>query len=124
MENMFMGCYGIGVTRILSFAMEYFEVLPSNISPFTFNLIGINRNLSEDFYNSLFDDLKSEILYDDRQNSPGEKFSDSDLIGIPYRIIIGNNIEFKDLLKQKVYIFENIIELKNYCLKIKNENNN
>ena len=124
MENMFMGCYGIGVTRILSFAMEYFEFLPINISPFTFNLIGINRNLSEDFYNSLFEDLKLEVLYDDRQNSPGEKFSDGDLIGIPYRIVIGNKIEFNNLLKKEIRVFENIIDLKNYCLEIKNKNNN
>ena len=94
-----MGCYGIGVSRIMATIIEQNSddrgiIWPKALSPFDALLININP---EDFaLTSLSDELYSilgtegiKVLYDDRIESPGKKFADADLIGIPWQIIIG-----------------------------------
>ena len=97
----FMGSYGIGISRIPAAIIEKFNdekgiIWPKEISPFEvilLNLIPKNadvNNLCEKLYQNL---KKSniDIIYDDRSERPGIKFSDADLIGIPIQIIVGKN---------------------------------
>ncbi len=104
-----MGCYGIGVSRLPAVIVEqsYDEkgiVWPKEIAPFDAVVIpAIERafKLSERLYLSL-KDAGIEILLDDRDLSAGVKFADSDLVGIPFKVIIGNTflregkVEIKD----------------------------
>jgi prolyl-tRNA synthetase len=94
-----MGCYGIGVSRIVATIIEQNcdergIIWPKALSPFETILININpqeeqlTNLSDELY-SLLKEEGINLLYDDRIESPGKKFADADLIGIPWQIIVG-----------------------------------
>lgn len=98
-KPMIMGCYGIGVSRTMAAVAEQFNdenglVWPTNISPFQVHLIAINMKdsaqaeLAEELYSSL-QEAGMEVLMDDRQERPGVKFADSDLIGLPVRVTVG-----------------------------------
>ncbi|MBB3906131.1 proline--tRNA ligase [Anoxybacteroides rupiense] len=98
-QTMIMGCYGIGVSRLLSAIAEQFGdenglVWPASVAPFHIHLIPINlkneeqRQLADEWYEKL-GQAGFEVLYDDRQERPGVKFADSDLIGIPVRVTVG-----------------------------------
>ncbi|MFE8699113.1 proline--tRNA ligase [Cytobacillus sp. FJAT-54145] len=98
-QPMIMGCYGIGVSRTMAAIAEQFNdesglVWPVNIAPYDLHLIPINMkdesqaNLAEELY-STFKQNRYEVLMDDRQERPGVKFADSDLIGLPVRITVG-----------------------------------
>jgi prolyl-tRNA synthetase len=103
-----MGCYGIGVSRIMAAVVEQlFDekgiVWPTSIAPFLVNLIAINMEdesifkASEDIYSIMLNN-KIDVLYDERNVRAGVKFKDSDLIGIPLKVIVGKNyIENKKL---------------------------
>ncbi|MFQ5926277.1 MAG: proline--tRNA ligase, partial [Terriglobia bacterium] len=94
-----MGSYGIGVERILTAAVEQHHdadgmVLPRSLAPFHVILTPVNlgeapiRAAAEQLYTEL-GTAGLEVLYDDRDERPGVKFKDADLIGIPYRITLG-----------------------------------
>lgn len=93
-----MGSYGIGVTRLIGVLVEKFAdekgiVWPENVAPFRVHLVGLNGDDSEirDYTDGIYTALIKrgvEVLYDDRDLRPGEKFADSDFIGIPYRVIV------------------------------------
>ncbi len=98
----FMGSYGIGISRIPAAIIEYSNddkgiLWPNQISPFNviiINLIndnGLTTKFSEDLYLNL-KEKNIDVIYDDRNERPGIKFSDADLIGIPIQIIIGKNL--------------------------------
>lgn len=98
-KPMIMGCYGIGVSRTMTAIAEQFNdekglVWPVGIAPYDLHLIAVNlkdenqARLAEDLY-SLFKESKYEVLFDDRQERPGVKFADSDLIGLPIRVTVG-----------------------------------
>jgi len=98
---MFMGCYGIGVTRVVAAAIEQNHdekgiVWPEPIAPFTVSLIPINLQKSERVRAAaerLYGELQAagfEVLYDDRDARPGVKFADDELVGIPQRIVVGD----------------------------------
>ncbi len=92
-----MGSYGIGITRLMGVIAEKFAdekglVWPESIAPFKVHLVALNTDNQElvDWADGLYTSLKEkgvEVLYDDRDARAGEKFADSDLIGIPYRIV-------------------------------------
>lgn len=97
---MTMGCYGIGVSRIVGAAIEQNHdangiVWPEPLSPFDVVLIEINPKKCEAATaaaNALYSELQSagyEVLFDDRDARPGVKFADADLVGIPHRIVVG-----------------------------------
>lgn len=109
-----MGCYGIGVTRIVAAAIEQCHdekgiIWPDNIAPFHVALIPLNAHKSEQvsqLADKLYRDLSDagvEVLFDDRdkKTSPGVKFADMELIGIPHRLVISersleqNKLEYK-----------------------------
>jgi prolyl-tRNA synthetase len=106
-KAMVMGCYGIGVTRIVPAIIEQKAdtrgiVWPKALAPYQAVVIAIDiekRSLAEEVYDKLKDEI--ELLYDDRQDSPGKKFADADLIGIPWQIIIG-----KKASKEKIELCE------------------
>ena len=88
-----MGCYGIGLNRLMGTIVELNHdeegiIWPESVSPFKVHLISLGKNEdAEKIYNDL-SAKGTEVLYDDRDVSAGEKFADSDLIGIPYRIVV------------------------------------
>jgi prolyl-tRNA synthetase len=106
-----MGCYGIGINRILASAIELGSdkngiIFPITIAPFDVLVTCVNQNdakvanVAEDIYRQLLD-KSVDVLLDDRELRGGVKFKDADLLGIPIRITVGqkalaqNNIEIK-----------------------------
>jgi prolyl-tRNA synthetase len=97
--SMAMGCYGIGVTRVVAAAIEQNHdqrgiIWPAPIAPFQVVLVPLNlqkstrvRELSERLYEELCA-AGFEVLYDDRDARPGVKFADAELLGIPHRIVV------------------------------------
>jgi prolyl-tRNA synthetase len=96
-----MGCYGIGVTRILGAAIEQNHdargiIWPDAIAPFTVVLCPIGADRSADVKaasEKLYDELKAlgvDVLLDDRGERPGAMFADWELIGIPHRVVLGD----------------------------------
>ena len=93
-----MGCYGIGVGRLLAAAIEQNHdeagiVFPTPIAPYDVHLVGLNTNVNEvvESADSLYDELSRaglSVLFDDRNESPGVKFNDADLIGLPVRVVV------------------------------------
>ncbi len=120
-----MGCYGIGVSRLMAAAVEqsYDEngiIWPEEIAPFKLMILPLNikdekiKNKAEEIYKKALD-LGIEVLIDDRNISAGAKFKDADLIGIPYRIVIGRKlkdgiIEFQKRTGEKEEISINDID--------------
>ncbi len=99
--TMFMGCYGIGVTRVVAAAIEQNHddkgiIWPEPIAPFTVSLIPINLQKSErvrEVAERLYGELTAagvEVLFDDRDARPGVKFADDELLGIPHRLVVGD----------------------------------
>lgn len=98
-----MGCYGIGVSRLLSAVVEQFHdengiIWPNKLAPFEVHLIPVNMKNEEQVKvaEQIYHDLQPEgyeVLYDDRAERPGVKFADSDLIGIPVRITVGKRAD-------------------------------
>ncbi|MGH8250343.1 MAG: proline--tRNA ligase [Steroidobacteraceae bacterium] len=96
---MYMGCYGIGVTRIVAAAIEQNHdergiIWPAPLSPFGVVLVALNweksarvREAAEQLYREL-GDAGVEVLLDDRDARPGVKFADAEIIGIPHRVVV------------------------------------
>lgn len=110
-NSVWMGSYGIGLGRVMGTIAEVLAddkglIWPENITPYTFHLIALGDSEKiKKVANELYEKLRASnisVLYDDRDKSPGEKFADADLIGIPYQVIVGqeglekNIFEFKD----------------------------
>jgi prolyl-tRNA synthetase len=98
--NMLMGCYGIGVTRVVAAAIEQNHdergiVWPAPLAPFQVVLVTMNHLKSQrvrETADALYAELTAagiEVLYDDRDARPGVKFADAELLGIPHRVTIG-----------------------------------
>ena len=98
-KSVIMGCYGIGVSRVMgaiaeNFADEKGLVWPENIAPAKVYLVQIgekSRELAEEIYSEL---MKKgvEVIFDDREARPGQKFADAELMGIPYRVTVSDRL--------------------------------
>lgn len=100
-QDVYMGCYGIGPSRLMGVIVEKFAddkglVWPASVAPFSLHLLILSKDrasaayvLAEEVYASLTAH-GVEVLFDDRDVSPGEKFADSDLLGIPMRAVISD----------------------------------
>jgi prolyl-tRNA synthetase len=99
--TMFMGCYGIGVTRVVAAAIEQNHdvngiIWPEPLAPFNVVVVPINYQKSERVRRAadqLYEDLGAagiDVLLDDRDARPGVKFADAELIGIPHRLVVGD----------------------------------
>jgi len=96
-----MGCYGMGVTRLVAAVIEQNHddngiAWPEPLAPFTLHLLALNYGKS-DAVKTAADDLYAqcleqgiEVLFDERDERPGVKFADADLIGLPHRIVVGD----------------------------------
>jgi prolyl-tRNA synthetase len=98
--TMLMGCYGIGVTRVVAAAIEQNHdergiVWPEPIAPFDVTVVPINYQKSQrvrEAAEKLYDELRAagfDAMLDDRDARPGVKFADAELYGIPHRIVVG-----------------------------------
>ena len=109
---MTMGCYGIGVSRVVAAAIEQNHdnngiIWPESIAPFQVALLPMNMHKSQrlrEAVEKLHDELEAagfDVLLDDRKERPGVMFADMELIGIPHRLVVGErgldsgNIEYK-----------------------------
>ncbi|RDL42978.1 proline--tRNA ligase [Marinomonas piezotolerans] len=112
-QTMWMGCYGIGVSRIVAAAIEQnFDergiIWPESIAPFSIAIIAMNYDKSEavrDACETLYNELQAkgvDVILDDRKERPGVKFADCELLGIPHRFVVGDKglangtLEYKD----------------------------
>jgi prolyl-tRNA synthetase len=110
--TMYMGCYGIGVTRVVAAAIEQNHdargiIWPDAIAPFQVVVVPINapksprvRETAERLYNELIA-AGVDALLDDRDERPGVKFADSELIGIPHRVVVGDRGLEKGVLEYR-----------------------
>ena len=95
-----MGCYGIGLTRLMGVVVEKFNdekgiVWPESVAPFKVHLLGLSG--AEDRAKKAYQEIQklvdeSDVLFDDRDVSAGVKFADADLIGIPFRLVISPKV--------------------------------
>jgi prolyl-tRNA synthetase len=106
-----MGCYGIGLDRLLGTVIEANHdergiVWPAEVAPFAVHLVSLNadkpgvRDAAERLYAELTD-RGIEVLYDDREESPGVKFADADLLGMPLRVTVSPRTLEKDSVELK-----------------------
>ncbi|MDB5164376.1 MAG: prolyl-tRNA synthetase [Candidatus Saccharibacteria bacterium] len=109
-QSIIMGCYGIGVSRLMGVIAEHFAddkglVWPDNVAPAKVYLVRIGA--SDEVVkqaDALYEHLTSngiDVLYDDRDMRPGEKFADADLLGIPYRIVVSDKTVAADTYELK-----------------------
>ena len=102
----YMGSYGIGIPRLMGTVVEVFNdekgmIWPESVAPFKAHLLSLNQNEKvEELYKKL-EQVGIEVLYDDRDARPGEKFADADLIGIPYRIVVSAKTLKEDSVELK-----------------------
>jgi prolyl-tRNA synthetase len=100
-QNMHMGCYGIGVTRVVAAAIEQNNdengiIWPKNLAPFDIALVPLNYDKSDDVKTTtdqLYNELIAagvDVFLDDRKERPGVKFADMELMGMPHRVVISD----------------------------------
>ncbi|MCM3920651.1 His/Gly/Thr/Pro-type tRNA ligase C-terminal domain-containing protein [Frankia sp. AiPs1] len=98
---MMMGCYGIGISRILSVAIEQHHhddngiLWPAELAPYDVEVIPLGKNVDPEAVTSVAATLQAEgldVLVDDRPGSAGVKFADADLIGCPVQVIAGRRL--------------------------------
>jgi prolyl-tRNA synthetase len=109
-QKIIAGCYGIGVSRLMGALAEHFAddkglVWPDNVAPAKVYLARLGDDVevikaADELYDNL-QDLGIEVLYDDRDARPGEKFADADLMGIPYRVVVSAKTLEQDKVELK-----------------------
>lgn len=95
-----MGSYGIGPSRVMGLIAEHFSddkglVWPVNVAPFTVYLVRIGGEAATAHADALYEELTAkgiEVLYDDRDERPGAKFADAELMGIPHRVTVSDRL--------------------------------
>ncbi len=112
LKNVIMGCYGIGLGRLMGAIAEINHdskglIWPIAIAPYQVHLLNLKSQISnlKSFSDEIYNDLQKaniEVLYDDRKDaSAGEKFADADLIGIPYRVVVSEKTKDKIEIKKR-----------------------
>jgi len=126
-----MASYGIGSSRVMGVIVEKFHdehgiIWPESVAPFQVHLVGLHagnddvRQKTDAIYQDLLD-RQIEVLYDDRDKSPGEKFADSDLLGIPARVVVSaktiaaDSVEIKHRSDERT----DLVKIANLANKIK-----
>ena len=110
--DMIMGCYGIGVSRIVAAAIEqnhdeHGMIWPESIAPFQLAIIPINMKKSQrvrEAAEALYGELTAaglDVLLDDREARPGVMFADMELVGIPHRVVVGEKNLDRGMLEYK-----------------------
>lgn len=129
-----MGCYGIGIERVMAAVAEqnndeFGLIWPISIAPYKVAIVLINEHdeAQKEIADKLYDELTNNsisVIYDNRDERPGVKFNDMDLIGIPVRLTVGKKaseglVEFKlrtDASSTDINVGEVIEKIKNICL--------
>jgi len=128
-KPVWMGCYGIGLGRLMATVVETHHdekgiIWPKEVAPFQVHLLNLNMEdaevvgRSEEVYQQLIDE-GFEVLYDDREMSAGVKLADADLIGIPMRLIVsqkslekgGIEVKNREEKKGKIVSLEELVNL-------------
>ncbi|MEC8139879.1 MAG: His/Gly/Thr/Pro-type tRNA ligase C-terminal domain-containing protein, partial [Pseudomonadota bacterium] len=128
-QIMTMGCYGIGVSRIVAAAIEqnhdqYGIKWPTALAPFELAIVPMNMHKSHripEIADKLYADLQAagiDVLFDDRKERPGVMFNDMELVGVPHTLVIGernldnNQIEYKNRItgEKELIDLDNAIE--------------
>lgn len=132
-----MGSYGIGPARAMGTVVDLLSdekgiVWPESIAPFTVHLIGLNSDDAtiKEFADTMYEELKDngiEVLYDDRDARPGEKFADSDLMGMPYKVVVSRKTKEEgkfEVVERKSgeVMYKSEEELMEHLLNIPNNN--
>ena len=112
--RVFMGSYGIGPSRLMGLLAEYFAddkglVWPENVAPFRVYIVQIGNVIDE--AQKLHDELTTkgiETLWDDRDERPGAKFADADLMGIPHRVVVSEKLVVQGKFEYKSRIEDDI----------------
>ena len=131
-SNVYMGSYGIGVSRLVATIIECFNddngiIWPISVAPFKVNIINLKNNDEECLkkcmeIHDLLENQGIETIFDNRDESAGRKFFDADLIGIPFQLIVGprelknGNVELKNrktVEKKKLTLESAINKIKN-----------
>ncbi len=119
------GCYGLGISRVMGAIVEVFNdekgiIWPESVAPYQAHLIGLDLEAAEKIYKQLMAE-GVDVLFDDREEkSAGEKFADSDLIGIPYRVVVSKRNKEKLEVKKRsekesrFLSFEGLLKLINF----------
>ncbi|MGA2417885.1 MAG: aminoacyl--tRNA ligase-related protein [Candidatus Staskawiczbacteria bacterium] len=120
-KPVFMGCYGIGLSRAMGSIVEANNdekgiIWPKEVAPFLVHLISIGEGKVKTAVEKIYQDLQKnniQVLYDDREDkSAGEKFAESDLIGIPLRLVVSektlaeNSVELKERNKKTLKLIK------------------
>ena len=100
-----MGSYGIGLGRLMGAIVEVLSddkgiIWPETVAPFKVHLVELKKGLARSLYEKLTK-AGVETLYDDRDLTPGEKFNDADLIGIPWRLVVSEKTKNKVEVKRR-----------------------
>ncbi len=105
LKPVYMGSYGIGLGRLMGTIVEVLSdnkgvVWPESVAPFRAHLIEIEKGKGRELYQKM---IKAgvEVLYDDRNLTPGEKFYDADLLGIPWRLVVSSKTKDKVEIKKR-----------------------
>ena len=99
-QSLYIGSYGIGITRVMGVVVEKFAdekgiVWPEAIAPFKVYLVRIGGEEASRHADELYNELTAkgvEVLYDDRDERPGAKFADAELMGMPYRVTVSDRL--------------------------------
>jgi len=114
-KNVLMGCYGIGVSRLMGTVVEASHdskgiIWPESIAPFRYHLLEQNPGEAKQIYEKMIED-NYDVLYDDRKIGLGEKFADADLMGISTRLLVSSKTAGKIEIKRRA---ETKTEIINY----------
>jgi prolyl-tRNA synthetase len=123
LRTMLMGCYGLGITRVVAAAIEQNHdehgiLWPQAIAPFELVIIPINAHRSsqvKDLADALYQQFSKsgiDVLLDDRNERPGVLFADNDLIGIPHRLVISDRSLENDCVEYKARVSQEPQQLK------------
>jgi len=99
-QSLYLGSYGIGITRVMGVIAEKLSdekglIWPESIAPYTVYLVRIGGDEAIRHADELYEELTAkgvEVLYDDRDERPGVKFADSELLGIPHRVTVSDRL--------------------------------
>lgn len=103
-QSLYIGSYGVGITRVMGVIAEKMSddkglVWPENIAPYKVYLVRIGNEDAIAHADKLYEELTAkniEVLYDDRDERPGTKFADAELMGIPYRVTVSDRLIAED----------------------------
>ena len=116
-QPIYLASYGIGITRVMGVLVEKFAddagiVWPESVAPFRVHLLSLGADDAAEKLYQEFQTAGIEVLFDDRDASAGEKFSDADLMGLPYRMTLGKRSLERGVVEVKKRTSDDVEEVK------------